>query len=114
MVIDQKDMELQLRENMRGGNGTVKIKHMFKDELPQKCRFFAEIVLDPGCSIGFHQHEQETEIYYFLSGKGVVDDDGVKKEVFAGCAMSTGEGKGHSVENTGDSPLKFIAVIILN
>lgn len=109
-----EEMELQLREKMRGGNGTVKLLHVFKDELPKKCRLMAHITLSEGCSIGFHDHISETEIYYFLKGKGVTIDDGVERTISAGDAILTGGGAGHSVTNTGKEDMEFIAVIILD
>lgn len=108
------DMEVELRNQMRGGNGTVKITHIFnKDELPEKSRLLAHLTLEKGCSIGFHEHVNETEIFYFLRGEGIVNDNGQVYKVTAGDAVKTGNGAGHSVENTGEEPLEFVAVIIL-
>lgn len=108
------EMAIELREQMRGGKGTVRIKHIFKtDELKGKARLLAEITLPIGGSIGFHQHDQEEEIFYFLSGQGRVDDQGIVKEVGSGDAVLTGGGNHHAVENSGDQPLVFIAVILL-
>lgn len=114
MLRKAEELTIELREKMRGGQGTVQIKHIFKaDELTGKARMLAEITLPAGGSIGFHQHEQEEEVYYFLSGQGRVDDQGVIKEVSPGDAMLTGGGNGHSVENIGDQPLIFLAVVLL-
>lgn len=108
------EMVTELRNGMRGGKGTVEIKHIFKaDEFKGKARLLAEITLPIGSSIGFHQHDQEEEIFYFLSGQGRVDDQGTIKEVNPGDAVLTGGGNGHSVENTGDQPLVFLAVILV-
>lgn len=108
------EMELELREKMRGGNGIVQIKHIFKsNELKGKARMLAEITLPVGGSIGFHQHDQEEEIFYLISGKGRVNDQGTVKELKAGDALLTGGGNGHSIENIGEQPLIFLAVILL-
>jgi len=114
MVIKAQEMEKELREKMRGGNGTVNITHIGKEQLPSKVRLFAKIILEKGCSIGFHQHDGETEMFYFLKGRGKVDDNGTIHYVEAGDAMFTGGGKGHSVENYSDEPLELIAVIVLD
>lgn len=109
-----QEMAVELRENMRGGQGTIAIKHLFKqEELSGKARLVAEITIPAGGSIGFHQHDQEEEIYYIISGKGNVLDQDVTREVGPGDAILTGGGKGHSVENTGDGPLLMMAVILL-
>lgn len=108
------EMELELREKMRGGNGTVRIRHIFKpDVLKGQARMLAEITIPVGGSIGFHKHEFEEEIFYFIAGQGKVDDQGTIREVKAGDAVLTGGGNGHAVENTGNQPLVFLAVILL-
>lgn|SRR5665647_2429770 len=114
MLKNAQQMEVELRESMRGGQGTVKITHLFKEELPSKCRILAHFTLPEGSSIGFHKHEVETEFYYFLKGNGTVDDNGEEKAVVPGDAMQTGSGKGHAVFNTGTGNLEFVAVIILD
>jgi len=104
----------EIREKMRGGSGSVEIVHIFKkDELMGKARLFARIILKKDCSIGFHTHDNEEEIYYIISGKGIVDDDGSSYEVTAGDAILTGNGAGHSIGNEQDEPLEVLAVILL-
>lgn len=108
------ELAIEFREKMRGGQGTIKIKHIFKDgELTGKVRLLAEITLPAGSSIGFHQHDQEEEVFYFLSGHGSVNDQGIIKEVGPGDAVLTGGGNGHAIENISDQPLIFLAVILL-
>ncbi|HEX3045176.1 MAG TPA: cupin domain-containing protein [Bacillota bacterium] len=114
MLRTAAEMAVEYRERMRGGNGTIVIKNLFKQgELKGKARLVAEITIPPGGSIGFHQHDQEEEIFYFLSGQGRVTDQEVVKEVTAGDAMLTGGGNGHAVENTGTDPLVLIAIILV-
>ena len=114
MYRNSREMAVDLRENMRGGQGTVAIKHLFKqEELTGKARLVAEITIPAGGSIGFHQHDQEEEIYYIISGQGKVVDQDVAQIVGPGDAVLTGGGKGHSVENTGTGPLVMMAVILL-
>ena len=73
---------------------------------------FAEITLNPGCSIGYHSHDSETEYYFILSGTGTVNDDGKEVQVKHGDSIVTGNGASHSIKNTGSVPLVFIAVIV--
>ncbi len=111
MVTRPSEQELSLRPNMRGGNGTVELKALQK-ELPAHVRLFSRIELAPGCSIGYHTHENETELFYFVSGHGRANDNGEWVEVAPGDSMSTGNGCGHAVENTGDEPLVLAACIV--
>lgn len=102
------------RVNMRGGNGTVEIYNLEKELLPGRCRLFGKIVLKPGCSIGVHEHVGEAEMFYFVSGEGVVTDDGEKIAIKAGDSMTTPSGHSHGVENTGSEDLVIVAAIAKN
>jgi len=108
------DMITEIREQMRGGKGKVEITHIFKkDEIRGKSRLCARITLQPGCSIGMHEHVDEEEIFYILEGTGVVNDNGTEYTVCPGDAILTGGGDSHSIENTGNEPLVLLAVILL-
>ena len=63
---------VEIKEHMRGGKGHVIMKHLLGEkELNGKCRIYAEITLEPGCEIGYHEHHNESETYYIISGQGV-------------------------------------------
>jgi mannose-6-phosphate isomerase-like protein (cupin superfamily) len=113
MVKPGTAMEREVRERMRGGAGSVEILHVFrKEELGGAARLFARLSLPPGASIGHHVHDAEEEIFYVLSGRGVVTEDGVATGVGPGDAVLTGGGAGHALENTGSGPLELMAVIL--
>ena len=105
--------QVDLREAMRGGDGTVKIEHFWdeKNELQGLNRLFARLTLEPGCSIGFHRHEEELEVFVVISGEGEVDDNGAVALVKAGDTIATGFGAGHAVRCTGTEALVMLAVI---
>lgn len=112
MIRTQGTYEIQTRESMRGGTGTVTIEHLWKsDELRADTRLCARIRLEPGCSIGFHRHEGEEEIFVIVAGEGEIDDNGQVGRVSAGDTILTGDGAGHAVKAVGDAPLEMIAVI---
>lgn len=114
MIKNQGGMTSEIKHEMRSGKGSVQMTHIFKqDELTGKCRLFAKVTINPGCSIGLHEHDKEEEIYYIISGKGLVNDNGTIREVSAGDAVLTGNGASHSIENCEDVPLVMIAVILL-
>lgn len=113
MIKSAQEMRVELRENMRGGDGTVQIKHVFeKEELQGRCRLFAAITLEPGCSIGLHPHDEEEEVYFILRGRAKVVDDGKEQELRPGDAVLTGGGKSHAIANAGDEPVELVAVIL--
>ena len=74
---------------------------------------FCRMLIKPGCSIGLHQHVNEEEIYYILSGKGIAMDNGIMQEVKEGDVILTGDGASHSIENTGSEMLEVMGVILL-
>ena len=72
------------------------------------------MTLEPGCSLGYHEHHGESETYYILSGKGIYSDNGELRMVEAGDMTFTPDGKGHALTNAGEENLVFMALIILN
>lgn len=112
MVRKGDRQQVETRERMRGGAGQVQICHLEQERLPEKGRLFARMTLAPGCSIGSHTHEGETELFYFMEGEGVAIDDGERIPVKAGDSMTTGSGHSHGVENTGATEMVILAAII--
>jgi len=114
MIKRAKDMVKEIKEQMRGGKGSVEILHVFnKEELKGKARLCAKITIEPGSSIGLHPHVDEEEIFYVVSGKGLVNDNGTTVEVGPGDGILNGDGASHGVEAIGDEPLVMMAVILL-
>lgn len=112
MIIKKSNMKHETRKEMRGGTGEVGITHFVPSESMNNARLMAELVLEPGSGIGLHRHDKETEYYIITEGSGIVIEDDGKKSVTRGDVVITGNGQSHSIENTEDVPLKFIAVII--
>lgn len=111
-MITRKDEQAKsVREYMRGGKEFVQQTALSK-ELPPHARIFSTLTLIPGASIGYHVHENETELFYFMDGCGRVQDDDQFYDVNAGDSMAAFGGHGHSVENTGDRDLVILATII--
>ena len=98
-------------ENMRGGAGEAVLTAL-SPALPPKTRLFSTITLKPGCGIGYHVHEGESEGFYVASGRVAFNDNGTLCEATAGDLLFTGAGEGHSVENIGDEVVELIALIL--
>ena len=108
-------MEIRRVENMAGGKGHVIIKDLLGEkELNGKCRMYAEVTVEPGCSLGYHEHHGESETFYILQGFGDFDDNGTVRQVKSGDVTFTPSGSGHALVNTGVSNLIFMALIILD
>lgn len=117
MIKRASDMVRDLRQNMRGGQGDVEIIHLFQPgEYKGGARLVARIILQPGCSIGMHEHVGEEEIYYVESGQAVLTDSTLADEVVmqAGDAALTLSGQSHAIRNDATETLKLLAIVLLN
>lgn len=106
-------LDVEIKENMRGGNGKVYMHHIVtKEELLGHGRLFAKVVLPPGASIGVHEHIGETEPYYIIEGNGIfIDENGERCPVSAGDSCTILPGQSHGIENNSDKDLVFIALV---
>jgi mannose-6-phosphate isomerase-like protein (cupin superfamily) len=70
----------------------------------------AEELLPPGCRVAPHHHRQMEEIYYILSGSGVMTVGEEQREVGAGDAIFIPRGQRHTLENTGPEAIRLLLV----
>ena len=67
--------------------------------------------LQPGCTIGLHTHETNSEIIFIVSGTAdFIYDDG-KETVEAGNCHYCPKGHSHSMINYGTEDIVFYAVV---
>lgn len=111
MIINPKDMEVTVREHMRGGDGQVESQCVVPSDKLLHSRLFAKLTLNEGCSIGEHQHSGEIEYYYILSGNGIVTEADGDHPVAKGDVVITGWGNSHAIRNSGKAPLELLAFI---
>lgn len=114
MIRKSSECEVEYREKFRNGDGTVKLTNLIASpqELNGKGRLFSRITLEPGCSIGFHVHETDGELFYILSGTAEYNDNGEWKTVSAGDVTICPPGTGHSIINHGCETVELVAVIL--
>jgi mannose-6-phosphate isomerase-like protein (cupin superfamily) len=90
-----------------GGGNTV--GYSFFAKAPKLNLVFRKRALKPGSAIGYHE-QKEDEIYYVLSGRGVMTLDGKEHEVGPGTAILTRPGSSHGLKQVGSEDL----VIMIN
>ena len=114
MIRKSDKKTVQVKEKLFDGEGHVIMRSLLHgtEEMYKKGRVFGHSTLQPGCSIGYHVHNDESETYYFLSGMGEFNDNGDIVIVNEGDVTFTGAGEGHGVKNIGDEPLEFITLIL--
>ncbi len=91
----------------KGGGETI--GYSFFAKAPGLHMVFRKRALKPGSGIGYHE-QKEDEIYYVLSGRGVMTVDGKTFEVTPGTAVLTRPGSSHGLKQTGTEDL----VIMIN
>jgi len=113
MIHKGSELKTEVREKMRGGDGTVSFYHYFeKGEFTANVRLCAKLILPPGSGIGTHQHETEDEVYIITRGSGILDDGEQETRVSAGDTVLTGNGQSHAIRNDGTGDLELIAMIM--
>jgi mannose-6-phosphate isomerase-like protein (cupin superfamily) len=82
--------------------------YRISDQVPAPRSFeFRKRALHVGAAIGIHPIDHD-EIYYVLSGTGVVHSDGEEKDLTAGTAAWLYKGAKVGIRQTGDAPLVLI------
>lgn len=114
MIRKANECKVEYREHMRDGDGTVMLTSFIggPEELNGKGRLFSKITLEPGCSIGFHVHEKDAELFYIMKGTAEYSDNGESVTVTAGDVTVCPTGTGHAIANKGDETVELVAVIV--
>ena len=114
MIRRANQCQVEYREHMRDGDGTVMLTSLIAGpaELNDKGRLFSKITLQPGCSIGYHIHDKDAELFYILRGTAEYNDNGEIRIVQAGDVTICPTGTGHGIANRTDEVVELVAVIV--
>ncbi len=114
MIKRNSEMTSTIKVNMRGGDGQAVVTDVLnKGEYNGHARLIGTILLEPGCSIGAHVHENEEEVFYIIDGTAVYNDNGKKEILHKGDSCICLGGQTHSVANeTENENLTLFAVIL--
>jgi mannose-6-phosphate isomerase-like protein (cupin superfamily) len=89
-------------------NGTgITTGYNFFSKAPDLKIAFRKRVLKPGASIGYHLQKQD-EIFYIISGTGIMKMNDESFTVKAGDAILTRPGSSHGLQQTGSEDLTII------
>ena len=106
MILDLMNMPEQPMRNFKGGEGIAWVR-MFNDEHNR----IAVIRVQPGCSIGMHRHETNSEIMHVLSGMArIVMEDRIEY-VSEGQVHYCPKGQSHMTEPHGMEELRMLAIV---
>ena len=99
------ELKAEVKLNNEGKEKMFKTNLADFENWDPRIKFFSLVSVNPGEEVYYHEHEGDSETYYFLSGKGIFNDNGKEVEIQPGMVTYTPSGKGHSVKNTGNEIL---------
>ena len=76
-------------------------------------RFFRYMVLPAGTSIGFHQHENNEELYIILKGNGVMQVNDGTIEVKSGDVVVNQPFDSHGLLNTSSEDMEILVFEVI-
>ena len=111
-----EEMEPVVKSKMRGGEGNMlnRVVIDYGKPLAKTSPFIGSGInaLEPGASIGVHQHVEDEELYVIISGEGdYIDNDGKRHAMKPGDIAFCLKGESHGLVNTGSDLLVFGAAI---
>jgi len=108
-VIKENDTDVAHVESIHDGSGKATIHEFFKGKHDLRV-FVHNTILTEGATIGFHEHKDSEEIYYVISGKGLMRVDDEEREVGTGDAVLTKRGSSHGIKNVGNTNLRLVVI----
>jgi mannose-6-phosphate isomerase-like protein (cupin superfamily) len=105
----ERDKDVARNEPGTHKGGGETIGYSFFSKTPNLKLVFRKRAFKPGSAIGYHL-QREDEIYYVLSGRGMMTIDGKEFEVGPGDAVLTRPGSSHGLKQIGKEDL----VILIN
>lgn len=90
------------------GQGPMDFIPVMGQQPDARVKFVHDDVLPPGTSIGAHRHESGEEYYFIISGRGLMQLDGVDHEVSTGDLAAVYAGGTHGLINSSDEDLRIL------
>jgi len=105
--IVQHDADIAKSEPGTHNGGGQTVGYSFFDKTPGMKFVFRKRALKPGSGIGYHE-QKEDEVYYVLSGKGVMTLDDKPMDIGPGTAILTRPGSSHGLKQVGNEDLVIL------
>ena len=97
-----------LEESWNDHRGRLSFRTLIDgDQTPTKELTFGTATLKAGEWLALHRHAQP-EIYYILSGRGIMTIDGVRHDVSTGTGIFIPGNAEHGISNAETAPLRFL------
>jgi len=93
-----------------GGKGEYFVRTLLDGVPGSAFKYVRDLTLYPNSSIGEHLHSGDEEIYFIISGTGMMTVDGEECLVGPGSAILTQSGSYHGLRNEGAENLRIFVV----
>ena len=103
----QHDADIAKNEPGTHNGGGQTVGYSFFDNAPGMKFVFRKRALKPGSGIGYHE-QKEDEVYYVLSGRGVMTLDDKPMDIGPGTAILTRPGSSHGLKQVGNEDLVIL------
>jgi mannose-6-phosphate isomerase-like protein (cupin superfamily) len=111
MIRRLSELPVEPKANIRGGVGSGRGVDLLKLGDMAGVLSLGRITLEPGASIGEHEHPNTEDLYLILEGRGTGLLDGERFPVGPGDLFLVKAGGRHGLVNDGDGPLTFIGLL---
>lgn len=105
-VKDLNDCEI-----FTAGDGTILRELLHPDKADLKLRYSLAYAVLPAGLTSLPHRLKTSEVYYILSGKGLMSIDSEKQEVFPGQAIYIPPNATQCIESTGNQSLEFLCIV---
>lgn len=112
MLINETKTDISV--NRFGGNGEVIIEHYIDEKLlNENVVMYAKVTLKPGCSLGYHKHDGNSETIVVLAGTAEYNDNGTPMILHAGDTVHCPSGESHAIGNAADATENLVLQAIV-
>lgn len=101
------EADVRAEEPVPHGRIGMSTAYRLTDHVPDRTMEFRRRTLHPGAALGLHPIAHD-EVYYVLSGEGVVEADGETRHMTAGAMAYLYAGETVGIRQVGDDPLDLI------
>ncbi len=112
MLLRRDQMRHKALPNCHNGQGDLDFTEVLKPDPARRIHFIHDDILAPGVSIGVHQHADDEEYYYIVSGSGLMTLDDQTFPVSAGDITGVYPGGRHGLLNNTDTDLRIVVISI--
>jgi len=114
ILVKPDDVVEEKGEGYHGGSGSFSRRTLFQNIEGSEFKYVRDIIIPVGSIIGTHEHLDDEEVFYIISGNGTITVDGETRKIGPGSVVLTLPGSSHRIENNGETELRFFAACVRN